>query len=152
MKSVVFQEGNFFHKMSWRRILSRLALRFFHRSSPKLPRLNMILPECKQVLHFLVMSKNKMYKWCKNLWFCCERRNKKMQLYQRFDVDVVPPACNFIKNKILAHMFPFEFCELLYPITLLKMRPRNRCFLANFDNLFSFQLCWKRDFSTLVFL
>ena len=112
MKFVVFQEGNFFHKMSWRRILSRLALRFFHRSSPKLPRLNMILPECKQVLHFLVMSKNKMYKWCKNLWFCCERRNKKMQLYQRFDVDVVPPACNFIKNKILAHMFPFEFCEL----------------------------------------
>ena len=35
----------------------------------------------------------------------------KMQLYQRFDADVVPPACNFTKHKIPAHMFPFEFCE-----------------------------------------
>ena len=65
----------------------------------------------------------------------------KMQLYQRFDADVVPPACNFTKHKIPAHMFPFEFCEFFYRITLWKMGPRNRCFLANFDNLFSFQLC-----------
>ena len=40
-----------------------------------------------------------LYKWC----------NKKMRVYQQFHVDVVPPACNFIKNKTPEQVFPSEF-------------------------------------------
>ena len=29
-----------------------------------------------------------------------------MQLYQQFDVDIVPPACNIVKNKTPPELFP----------------------------------------------
>ena len=32
-----------------------------------------------------------------------------MQVYQQFNVDVVPPAFNFIKNECPAQVFTYEF-------------------------------------------
>ena len=115
--------------MSWRRILSCLVLRFFHRSSPKLPRLDMISPQCKQVLDFLVMSKNKIHKWCKNLWFCCERCNIK---------------CNCINDLMLM------LC--LQPAILLNIKFPHTCFLLNFANFFIVSLYGKWDPGTGVSL
>ena len=36
---------------------------------------------------------------------------KKMQVYQRLDVDVVTPACSFINKETPAHVFSCEFWE-----------------------------------------
>ena len=45
-------------------------------------------------------------------------KNKKMQVYQQFDVDIVP-ACNFILKKRLRHMcFTASFTKLLKTIIL----------------------------------
>ena len=41
-----------------------------------------------------------------------------MQAYQQFDVDIVPPACNFIKNKCLSQGFSCEYREFFQPVTL----------------------------------
>ena len=41
-----------------------------------------------------------------------------MQVYQKFDVDIAPAACNFIKNKAPAQLF---YCEFLQPVMLFKM-------------------------------
>ena len=53
----------------------------------------MILAESKQLPDLTVMSENTLFKWCKK-----NRRIKKMQVYQQFDVDVVSPVCNSIKK------------------------------------------------------
>lgn len=42
-----------------------------------------------------------------------------MQLYQIFDVDVVPPTCNFNGNETLARVFSFEILTFLQPVTLV---------------------------------
>ena len=62
-----------------------------------------------------------------------------MQLNQAFDVDVVPPTCNFIGNEILARVLSCEFLKFLQPLTLLKTRLRHSCFLMSFEKLFSLQ-------------
>ena len=36
----------------------------------------------------------------------------KKQVYQRFDVNLLPPVCNFIKNEILAQVFFCKFGQL----------------------------------------
>ena len=59
----------------------------------------MILAECKQILTFPIMSMSTLCKWCRNLEFFYEKHNKKMQVYQRFDVHIVPLNCNFIKDE-----------------------------------------------------
>ena len=83
-----------------------------------------------------------MRKWCRELEFCYKPRNKKLQVskHQRFDVAVVPPACNFIKNKTPAQVLSFEFRKFPHSIYLLKTRLRHRCILVNFDKFFSLQL------------
>ena len=35
-----------------------------------------------------------------------------MQVYQRFDVDVMPPPWNFVKNKTPPKSFSCEFCKM----------------------------------------
>ena len=60
-----------------------------------------------------------------------------MQLNQAFDVDVVPPTCNFMGNETLARVFSCEFSKFLQPITLLKTRLRHSCFLVSFEKIFS---------------
>ena len=58
-------------------------------------------------------------------------------MYQRFDVAVVSPVCNFIKNETLTQVFSCEFCELFQPETLLKTRLQHRCFPVSFEKLLS---------------
>lgn len=45
------------------------------------------------------MSEDTLCKWCRKLGFCYEQRNKGMQVYQQFDIDILPPACNSIKKR-----------------------------------------------------
>ena len=35
---------------------------------------------------------------------------------QRFDVDVLSPACNFMKNEILVHVVSYKFCDFFQPV------------------------------------
>ena len=72
--------------------------------------------------------------------FSCKQDNKKMPLYQQFDVDIVPAACNFIKNEAPSQVLSCEFCEFLQPLTLLKIRLQPRCFLVNLDTFFNQRL------------
>ena len=71
----------------------------------------MILAECKQLLDFLVVSKSTLRKECKKLGFCYKRCSatvsvsKKKKMYQKFDADIVPPPCNFIKSETIAQGF-----------------------------------------------
>ena len=69
-----------------------------------------MLAECKQSPDFPVTCKSTLSKWCKKLGFCYKWSNKKMEVYQYFDVDIVPPACNFIKDKTPAQLFSCELC------------------------------------------
>ena len=62
---------------------------FFYRPSHQTPILNMIFEECKKLPDFSVVSKNSLRKWCRKLEFCYERGNRKIPVYQRFDVDVL---------------------------------------------------------------
>ena len=50
----------------------------------------MILEECKQLLNFQAMNKNTLHKPCEKLKYCCKRRNKKMQVYQQFYINILP--------------------------------------------------------------
>ena len=36
--------------------------------------------------------------------FCYDRRNKKMQVYQQFLVDLGPAVCNFVINETLTYV------------------------------------------------
>ena len=36
-----------------------------------------------------------------------------MQVYQRFHVDIVPLACNFVKDETLTQVFSFKFSKFL---------------------------------------
>ena len=76
-----------------------------------------------------------------------------MQVYQQFDIDIVPPALNFnknqagvfvrilqicsasnfIKNKTQACVLSHEFWEVFQPKTVLKTRVGHRC---NFCKIF----------------
>ena len=59
---------------------------------------NLILEECKKLPDLSVMSMSTLHKCCRKLEVSYKLR-KKVQVYQRFDVDAVLPACNFIKKK-----------------------------------------------------
>ena len=72
----------------------------------------MILAKYKQLLDLPIMSKNTLCKWGTKLGFCYKRLNKKMEVYQRFDVDFVPPTCNFIKNETPEQAFSCKFCKI----------------------------------------
>ena len=63
-----------------------------------------------------------------------------MQVYQRFNIDVVHPACNYTLNKTPAQAFSYEICKFLHPATLLKARLWHRCLLVNFEKIFSLQV------------
>ena len=41
-------------------------------------------------------------------------------MYQQLDIDIVPPACTFIKSKIPAQVFFCEFCKFFQPVTYYK--------------------------------
>ena len=56
-----------------------------------------------------------------------------MQVYQQFDIDSVPPVCNFIINETPTQVVFCEFWEFL-----LKTRLWHMCFLGNFANFPSF--------------
>ena len=75
----------------------------------------MILAECKQFVGFSVMSKSTMDKWCKKPGIYCKRHNKKMQVYQHFDVDIVPPVCKFIRKETPAQMLTCKFFKFFQP-------------------------------------
>ena len=109
--------------------MSRLIL-FFRRPSPQLPTFDMILAECKTLLHFPVMSTNTLLKWCKKLGLCYKRckKNKEKLVIQQLDVDIVPQACNYIKTETSEQVFLCEFCEFWQPVNLLKTRLLQRCF------------------------
>ena len=57
----------------------------------------------------------------------CHKQREKMQVYQGFDIDAVPPAGNFIKNETSTQMF-----------------------LVNFEKYFSKQLYLGRGLGTKV--
>ena len=70
-----------------------------------------------------------------------------MQVYQQFDVDVVPPACIFIKNKTPTQVFSCGFCEFFQHASLLKARIWHLLFLVNFVKFNNLQLYEKRGSS-----
>ena len=76
----------------------------------------------------------------KEPWIFYKHHNKKMQLHQKLDVDIMPPACNFIGNKTPAKRLPCKFCKFFQPAALSKTRPQYSSFLANFEKFFTFQL------------
>ena len=51
------------------------------------------------------MNKITLQKLWEKLAFCYRQQNEKMQVYQQFDLDIVPPACIFIKSETPAHVF-----------------------------------------------
>ena len=55
---------------------------------------------------------------------------------QEFGVNIVPPVCNFTKNKT-CNVFSCEFWEIFQPATFLKIRFRHNCFFGNFVDFFS---------------
>ena len=71
----------------------------------------MTLAECKQLAEFPVLRKNTLRKWCRNLSLCM---SSAMQVYQRIDVDVVPPASNFINSP---QVFSLKFYKTVQPET-----------------------------------
>ena len=60
-------------------------------------------------MDFPVMIKSILCKWCRKLGFCYEQHDEKMQVYQHFDVDIVPSTCSFITNETQAQVFSREF-------------------------------------------
>ena len=89
---------------------------------------DIILTECKQLPDFPVLSWSTLRKWCENFGFCYKLLNKKMQVYQKFGVNIVPVACNLMKSKTRTQVFFHEFCNLFQPVLLLKIRHQRRCF------------------------
>ena len=78
----------------------------------------MILAEFKLLLEFplkITLSKITLSKWCQKLGFCYKQRNKKMQVHQQFDADIVLPACKFIKNETPLQVSSGEFCKFFQP-------------------------------------
>ena len=61
------------------------------------------------------------FKWC----------IKKKKVYQQFDVDIVPPAWNFIKNETPAQVFPCESFGVFDSAALLNTRLSKNCFPPN---------------------
>ena len=57
-----------------------------------------------------VMSKSTVRKW-QMAWILLKWCSKKMQVDHQVDVDVVPPASNFIKNKTSAQEFSCKLCD-----------------------------------------
>ena len=96
-----------------------------------LPTLDMILGEYKQLPDVPVMSKRTLRKWCKKLEFYYKWYNKKMQLYQRFDVDIVPPARTVVKMR-LRHRCVLVNFKKFFILKLMKTRFCLRCFLVSF--------------------
>ena len=111
-----------------------------------------LFTQSRQLLDFQVMSKSTLYTWCKKLGFCYKQRNKKMQVYQQLDVDIVPPICNFIKNETPPLVFSCEFFEFFQPVIWSKTGAQHKCFLVNFEKFLSLQLYWKQNSSAGVFL
>ena len=103
----------------------------------------MIFAICKQLPDFPVMSESTLSKWCKIFRYCYKQCNKRLQVYQQFDVGFALPVSNFIKN---------ETAKFFQPINLIKTRLQHSCFVVDFNKNFSLQLYQKRDPSTGVFL
>ena len=57
--------------------------------------------------------------------------NKKMQVHQ-FQVDIVPPACSFVKNKTPTQVFSCKYLEIFQPAALFRTRLWDVCFPVNF--------------------
>ena len=117
------------------RSLSRLILRwfFFCGSSLQLSTFDIILAECKQLTMSPLITKNTLWKWWRKLRFCISCIIIKPLVYQQFGDDVVPSACNFIKNTSLAQLFTCEFWDIFQQATLIKTRLQHRNFLVKFD-------------------
>ena len=86
------------------------------------------------------MSRSTLRNWCRKLAYFYKRRSKTVHVNQQFDVDVVSPYCNYIKNNTPAQVFSYKFCEFFQPTTLLKTRPTHRYFLVDFEKFFGLQL------------
>ena len=66
----------------------------------------------------------------------CKLCNKKVQVCQQFDVDIVPPASNVIKNETPTQVFSCGFFEFFQSATLFKAMLLHRCFPVNLANAF----------------
>ena len=64
------------------------------------------------------------FKWC----------IKKKKVYQQFDVDIVPPAWNFIKNETPAQVFPCESFGVFDSAALLIRDSQKIVFLQILEN------------------
>ena len=68
-----------------------------------------------------------MRNWYIKVRFCYKLCNEKMDLYQQCDVDVKPPAYNFIKT--LGMRFSYEVRQFFQPSSFLKRDPSPGVFL-----------------------
>ena len=85
----------------------------------------------KELKDFPVTSKSTLWEWCKKLGFWYKGRNKKMELYQLFAVDIVSLACNGVKNDTPTQVLSCEYWDFL-SVTLFKTQLQRRCFLVIF--------------------
>ena len=81
----------------------------------------MILEERSQLRYFPVIRKITLGKWYKKLKFCYKQHNKKIQVYQKFDADILPLAFNFINNET-STVFSCEFLEIFQLATLSEIK------------------------------
>ena len=76
-----------------------------------------------------------MHLWYKKLGFCFKWHSEKMQVYQPFDIDIVPPACIFIKSKTLTKVLFPEFSEIFLPAFFFENETQSQLFSVNFEKV-----------------
>ena len=106
----------------------------------------MVFAECRQLPDFPVMSKDTLSKWSKRLGFCYRPRSKRVQVYQQFDVDIVPPKCNFIKNKALTQVSFLKLLRMFLAYNLNKKETAVQLLSCKFQDVFQYVIFLKTRF------
>ena len=111
----------------WAKVI--VAFGFDFCFADKLPTLDMILAESKQLPDLTVMSDNTLFKWCKKtgaLKKCKCINDLMLMLYLQSAT---------LWKKTLAQVFSNKFSEFFQHATSLKMKLQHRSFLVNFEKL-----------------
>ena len=69
-------------------LLSRMILGFYKKNPPELPNLDKIYAEIQSIPSFPKLGRTTLYNTIKSLGFAYKKRDKKMNIYQRFDIVV----------------------------------------------------------------
>ena len=69
-----------------KKALSRLVLGYYRKTPPELPTVQKIYEDSQKLPGFPPIGKSKLYLELKKLGFVYKKRNRKMHVYQRFDI------------------------------------------------------------------